>query len=104
MTGGDNSDFIWLEDPADLALQRSSESRKTPNTTPPMNLCLELGRRSLLAELQFSEWILRRVESVHFERERSVSRAVSVEFIIRDDAPTTVNFSVVLTAMWPGDA
>jgi hypothetical protein len=86
----ENSDFIWLEDPADVALQGSSDSRKTPNKTPPMNLCLELGRRLLLAELQFSDWILRRVESVRFEHERSVSRAVSVEFVVRDDAPIFV--------------
>jgi len=82
--------FLWVQDPVNLALQASAESRGMPHETPPMHLCLELGRRLLLAELQFSDWILRRVESVRFERERSVSRTTSVELVVREDAPIFV--------------
>jgi hypothetical protein len=87
----EDAELIWLHDPVKLALDASSESRKIPqNETPPMQLCLELGRRLLLAEFKFSDWILRRVESIRFERERSVSRTTSVEFVIPDDAPIFV--------------
>jgi hypothetical protein len=48
---------------------------------------VELGRRLLLAQLEFSDWVLRRVECVRFERDRSVSRTISVEIVVRADAP-----------------
>ncbi|HJQ42215.1 MAG TPA: hypothetical protein VJ831_03955 [Jatrophihabitantaceae bacterium] len=53
-------------------------------------MCLEIGRRLLLAELEFSEWILRRVEKIAMEQDRSVSRSIALEFSVRDDAPEFV--------------
>ena len=75
----------WPDDPVDLALQASSLKRETDAFIGPY--CLEAGRRLLLAELQFNEWVLRRFERVQFERERSVSRRITIEFTIRPDTP-----------------
>ncbi len=74
-------------DPTRLALRVGSTG------SLPEPFCVEVGRRLLLAELQFHAWVLRRVEKVTLERDRSVSRTVSVEFSIRDDAPTFVSDS-----------
>ena len=75
----------WPDDPVDLALQASTLKRETEAFIGPY--CLEAGRRLLLAELQFNEWVLRRFERVQFERERSVSRRITIEFTIRPDTP-----------------
>jgi hypothetical protein len=74
---------VWELDPTLLALEQSTwrEDRL------PEPFCLDVGRRLLLAELEFSEWILRRVEKVDLSRDRSVSRRIALEFAIRDDAP-----------------
>lgn len=74
-------------DPIDLALLWSRRRREFDRDWLPDPACLEIGRRLLLAELQFSSWVLRRVEKVQFERERSVSRQISIDFAIRRDAP-----------------
>jgi hypothetical protein len=74
---------VWRLDPTAVALQASAEM---PGTVPDA-LCPEIGRRLLAAQLQYSRWVLRRVEKVEFERDRSVSRTVTVEFLIRPDAP-----------------
>jgi hypothetical protein len=89
--------WAWQLDPTALALDASawrdkkerSWDQKEGSWDPPF--CAELGRRILLAELEFSEWVLRRVEKVEFERDRSVTRRVSMEFRIRDDAPVFVD-------------
>jgi hypothetical protein len=77
--------LIWSYDPDDLLLEASTKKRDC--NTLPEPLCAEIGRRLLLAELEFGDWVVRRVESVRFERERSVSRRVSAQFIVRPDAP-----------------
>jgi hypothetical protein len=81
-SGGDIA--RWRFDPTELALGASADmvDSKLPNV-----LCPEIGRRLLLAQLQYSSWVLRRVEKVQFERERSVSRRLTIEFLIRADAP-----------------
>jgi hypothetical protein len=86
----EDDQLVWVHDPVDLGLQASRGSRDTPDERPPLHLCMELGRRLLLAELEFSDWVARRVECVHFERDRSVSRKISVEFVVRNDAPVFV--------------
>src|SRR5438309_1025736 len=73
----------WHFDPVGLALSESVTRQHNPHADWPDHLCLEIGRRLLLAELEFSEWVLRRVEKVNFERDRSVTRAISVEFKVR---------------------
>jgi hypothetical protein len=73
----------WQFDQTRLALNLSAAM---PETVPDV-LCPELGRRLLQAQLTFNSWVLRRVEKVEFERERSVSRRLTIDFIVRSDAP-----------------
>lgn len=77
--------LVWSYDPDELLLEASTQKRELDILPPP--LCAEIGRRLLLAELEFGDWVVRRVETVRFERERSVSRKVSVHFVVRPDAP-----------------
>ena len=88
----EESTLEWNADPALLTLEASSLSRAAKGGEPPPELplgfCLEVGRRLLLAELQFNEWTLRRVEKVILDRDRSLSRDITVDFCIRPDAPT----------------
>jgi hypothetical protein len=83
----DDDHLVWVQDPVELALQASSDSRRDTWERPEIYPCVELGRRLLLAQLEFSDWVLRRVECVRFERDRSVSRTISVEIVVRADAP-----------------
>lgn len=76
----------WHLDPTRIGVGASAWRDRTP----PEPFCLEVGRRLLLAELEFSEWILRRVEKITMEEDRSVSRRIALEFTIRDDAPEFV--------------
>lgn len=76
---------IWPFDPDAVSLEASTDKRQ--RDTLPRPLCAEIGRRLLLAELTFADWVLRRVETVQFERQRSVSRKISVQFIVPADAP-----------------
>ncbi|HST83788.1 MAG TPA: hypothetical protein VLL08_18790 [Kineosporiaceae bacterium] len=73
----------WRFEPTDLAFEASTAM----SISKPDALCPEIGRCLLLAQLQFSSWVLRRVEKVSFERERAVSRQQTIEFMIREDAP-----------------
>jgi hypothetical protein len=81
----------WRMDPMKIALAESARRQGTSRPELPRPFCLEIGRRLLLAELQFSDWVLRRVEKVEFERDRSITRRISIEFRIRDDAPVFVD-------------
>jgi hypothetical protein len=87
----EESTVEWDVDPALLTLEASSLSRAAKGGEPPPELplgfCLEVGRRLLLAELQSNEWTLRRVEKVILDRDRSLSRDITVDFCIRPDAP-----------------
>src|SRR4051812_25484643 len=53
----------------------------------PGPFCAEVGRRLLLAQMDFTTWVLRRVESVSFQGDHSVRRTVTVDLRVRDDAP-----------------
>jgi hypothetical protein len=75
---------IWPLDPTELAVEAS---RWRPRDELPGPFCVELGRRLLLAQFEYSEWILRRVDKVDLERDRSVSRRTTIELTIRHDAP-----------------
>jgi hypothetical protein len=81
----------WRMDPMEIALAESILRQRTDRPELPRPFCLEVGRRLLLAELQFSEWVLRRVEKVEFERDRSITRRISIELRVRDDAPVFVD-------------
>src|SRR4051812_41187918 len=77
----------WAVDPPGLALAGSADARAAILPAP---FCIEVGRRLLAAELEFSSWVLRRVETVSLAEGRSVLRRMTIEFQIRDDAPTFV--------------
>jgi hypothetical protein len=79
-----NPDTVWTLDPTQLALEGSAWRQDVL----PTAFCNEVGRRLLLAELEFSEWILRRVEKIDLSKDRSVSRKIALEYSLRDDAPT----------------
>ena len=66
----------WAADPIQLALTGSQLARDGELPTP---LCVEIGRRLLLAQLEFSRWVLRRVETVSFGEGRSVLRRTTIE-------------------------
>ena len=72
----------WELDPTATALLANSANDGLPDA-----FCLDIGRRLLLAEVQFGEWVLRRVEKIAFESDRGVSRRCSVELMVRPDAP-----------------
>lgn len=76
----------WHLNPTQIALNGS-----TWRVDLPEPFCVELGRRILLAQLEFSEWVLRRVERVTFERDRSVSRTIEIDLLVRPDAPVFVD-------------
>src|ERR687889_476807 len=81
----------WVLDPTKLALDASKIRREAVPPKPPSAFCLEVGRRLLLAELEFSDWVLRRVEKVEFQQDRSVLRRIAIDLRVRDDAPVFVD-------------
>ena len=93
---------VWQADPTELALVASAEMRETPvrenldgtvarshyiTDDLPDVFCYQIGTRLLLMQLRFSHWVLRRVEKVAFERDRSVSRRITIEINVPEDAP-----------------
>jgi hypothetical protein len=78
----------WQVDPTIWALD---ESRWKLPAELPHAFCVEVGRRLLLAQLEYSEWVLRRVEKVHFERDRSVTRDISIDLSVHHEAPVFID-------------
>lgn len=79
-------DGEWSLDPTDQAL---SVSHRRGKLVDP--LCAEIGRRLLLAEMQFNRWMVRRVEKVRFDEDRNVTRRITVDFNVREDAPVVID-------------
>ena len=77
----------WVADPIKLALEGSELARKGEFPEPA---CVEIGRRLLLAQLEFSRWVLRRVETVSFGEGRSVLRRTTIELRVPEEAPVFV--------------
>ena len=73
----------------ELAVQASADMSRTGKR--PAAFCADLGRCLLLAELDFSSWVLRRVERIQFEDDRNIRREMSVELQVREDAPVFVD-------------
>jgi hypothetical protein len=69
-----------------VALSLEAASRHREGVAPPP-FCPDLGRHLLLAQSSWSDWVLRRVETVRFQEDRNVVREVTVEFRVRADAP-----------------
>jgi hypothetical protein len=78
----DDENVEWTLDPTGQALSVSHNRNALPDP-----FCSEIGRRLLLAEVQFSRWMVRRVEKVSFDQDRNVTRRLTVDFNVRDDAP-----------------
>jgi hypothetical protein len=76
--------FQITDEPVTLSL-RAHAAHRSSGVTEPM--CPDVGRRLLLAETSFSDWVLRRVETVRFQDDRNVVREVTIELRVRDDAP-----------------
>ena len=83
--------LIWPVDPTAYALTASEQRRRDPRASSNEALCAEMGRRLLLAQFEFSHWVLRRVEKVSFVSDRRIARRSSIEFRIRNDAPILVH-------------
>lgn len=79
--------LVWTVDPTAYALAASAERLRNPHHESDDAFCAEMGRRLLLAQFEFSKWVLRRVEKVAFASDRRLSRRSSIEFRIRNDAP-----------------
>lgn len=79
-------DGEWSLDPTDHAL---SVSHRRGKLVDP--LCAEIGRRLLLGEMQFNRWMVRRVEKVRFDEDRNVTRRITVDFNVREDAPVVID-------------
>ncbi|WP_156135147.1 hypothetical protein [Arthrobacter sp. L77] len=86
----DADSFGWALDPTDQALV-VSRRRANDQEWLPDALCGEVGRRLLLAELQFSRWMVRRVEKVSFNQDRNVTRRLTIDFNVPDYAPLFVD-------------
>jgi hypothetical protein len=81
-------DMVWTADPMTWALEQS-RWRKSDELPPAF--CIEVGRRLLLAQLEFSEWVLRRVEKVQFDQDRSVKRDIAVNLSVHHEAPIFID-------------
>ncbi len=94
----------WRASPAQLALQARQE-RPDGRKESPRPFCAEVGRRMLLAQATFDQWVLRRVERVTFQGDRSVLREIAVDLRVPDDAPVFVDedrkyWLVPIAVMW----
>src|SRR6201992_2388338 len=89
MANGENSpaEHQHATEPTDLALQLSLAHKKSPPGDPVPELCDACGSRRALAVIEWSDWVIRRVEKVRFRDDRSVHRQISVDFVVRPDAP-----------------
>jgi hypothetical protein len=71
-------------EPADLAL---AKAREFAADRPAAGFCDECGLRLARASIQWSQWIVRRVEKVRFRDDRIVNRQISIDLLVREDAP-----------------
>jgi hypothetical protein len=82
--------LVWPVDPVDYALEASDGRRRRLSDGSDDVVCAEVGRRLLLAQFEFSRWVLRRVEKVSFASDRRVARRSSIEIRVPDHAPLLV--------------
>ncbi|MEP7091072.1 MAG: hypothetical protein ABI776_13305 [Nocardioidaceae bacterium] len=82
--------LVWPVEPIEYALSASEQRRRPVPGSTDDAFCAEVGRRLLLAQFEFSRWILRRVEKVSFSSDRRMARRSSIELRVRDDAPLLV--------------
>ena len=89
MATGENAPTEHNHDvePTDLALKLSQAHRKNLPAGQVPELCDDCGSRLAQAIIEWSDWVIRRVEKVRFRDDRSVNRQISVDFVVRPDAP-----------------
>ena len=96
--------LVWPVEPVEYALQASEDRRLLGAAGTDDVFCAEVGRRLLLAQFEFSRWVLRRVEKVSFSSDRRVARRSSIELRVRDDAPLLVPEGHALARAEPASA
>lgn len=86
-TGEDSPGHDHLVEPTELALRLSRAHKKSLAAGEAPGLCDHCGSRLAQAVIEWSDWVIRRVEKVRFRDDRSVNRQISVDFVVRPDAP-----------------
>lgn len=78
------ADHVHEVDPADLSL---AKARDFASGTYAGDFCDECGHRLARACIQWSDWVLRRTENVRFSDDRCVNRIISIDLLVREEAP-----------------
>jgi hypothetical protein len=81
--------LVWKVNPTEFALKAANAHRMGSDVED--EICLEVGRRLLLAQYTFSSWVLRRVEKVAFSSDRRLKRSSTIELRVPEDAPVIVD-------------
>ena len=78
------ADHVHHVEPADLSLVMAREFVGGKYTS---DFCDECGCRLARACIQWSDWVLRRTENVSFSDDRCVKRIISIDLLVREEAP-----------------
>jgi hypothetical protein len=78
------ADHVHHVEPADLSL---AKARDFADGTYACDFCDECGCRLARACIQWSDWVLRRTENVRFSDDRCVNRIISIDLLVREEAP-----------------
>jgi hypothetical protein len=78
------ADHVHDIEPADLSLVMA---RDFAGGKYASDFCDECGRRLARACIQWSDWVLRRTENVSFSDDRCVKRIISIDLLVREEAP-----------------
>jgi hypothetical protein len=71
-------------DPVAVSL---AKARDFSGGAPPADFCEKCGCQLARACIHWSDWVLRRTEKVRFSGDRCVNRLISIDFLVREDAP-----------------
>lgn len=74
-------------EPTELALELSLARKYGREPRKDLELCDDCGSSLARAILGWSDWVVRRVEKMKFRDDRSVNRQISVDLVVRSDAP-----------------
>jgi hypothetical protein len=78
------ADHVHDVEPADLSL---AKARDFAGGTYASDFCDECGCRLARACIQWSDWVLRRTENARFSDDRCVNRIISIDLLVREEAP-----------------
>jgi hypothetical protein len=78
------ADHVHDVEPADLSL---ATARDFTGETSGRDFCDECGCYLARACIQWSDWVLRRTENVRFSDDRCVNRIISIDLLVREEAP-----------------